>query len=174
MCEDVRSGTDVWGCKEWNQCVRSVEKRSLFKMRKKLINTSGRIQVPSSRTSQITQAWDLYCSYLITLPCPHNCLQPQGDCNPPGSSVHGISQTRILEWVAISFCRGSSQPRDRTRVSCIGRHILYHWATGKHTGFVLCPLKSSFYARVTLRESHAEPIIKMATLSKRNFPQCQC
>ena len=41
------------------------------------------------------------------------------DCNLPGSSVHGISQARILEWVAISFSRGSSQPRDRTRVSCI-------------------------------------------------------
>jgi len=33
-------------------------------------------------------------------------------CNPPGSSVHGISQVRILEWVAISFSRGASQPRD--------------------------------------------------------------
>ena len=41
------------------------------------------------------------------------------DCSPPGSSVHGISQARILEWVAISFSRGSSQSRDWTRVSCI-------------------------------------------------------
>ena len=39
------------------------------------------------------------------------------DCNPPGFSLHGISQERILEWVAISFSGGSSQPRDRTRVS---------------------------------------------------------
>ena len=38
-------------------------------------------------------------------------------CSPPGSSVHGISQTRILEWVAISFSRGSFWPRDWTRVS---------------------------------------------------------
>ena len=45
---------------------------------------------------------------------------------PPGFSVHGISQARILESVAISFSRGPSQPRDRTR---IGRWILYHWAT---------------------------------------------
>ena len=35
------------------------------------------------------------------------------DCSPPGSSVHGILQTRILEWIAIPFSRGSSQPRDR-------------------------------------------------------------
>ena len=40
------------------------------------------------------------------------------DCNPPSSSVHGILQARILEWAAISFSRGSSRPRDRTRVSC--------------------------------------------------------
>ena len=37
------------------------------------------------------------------------------DCSPPGSSVHGIFQARLLEWVAISFSRGSSWPRDRTR-----------------------------------------------------------
>ena len=41
------------------------------------------------------------------------------DCSPPGSSVHGILQTRILEWVAISFSRGSSRPRDRTHVSYV-------------------------------------------------------
>ena len=41
------------------------------------------------------------------------------DCSPPGSSVHGILQARILEWVAISFSRESSEPRDRTQVSCI-------------------------------------------------------
>ena len=40
------------------------------------------------------------------------------DCSPPGSSIHGILQARILEWVAISFSRGSSQPRDWTQVSC--------------------------------------------------------
>ena len=39
------------------------------------------------------------------------------DCSPPSSSVHGILQARILEWVAISFSRGSSRPRDRTQVS---------------------------------------------------------
>ena len=49
--------------------------------------------------------------------CPTLC-DPL-DCSPSGSSVHGISQARILEWVAFSFCRGSSQPRDQTGVSCI-------------------------------------------------------
>ena len=51
------------------------------------------------------------------------------DCRLPGSSVHGIFQSRMLEWVTISFSRGSSHPRDRTHVSCIGTWILYHWAT---------------------------------------------
>ena len=45
-------------------------------------------------------------------------LQSHG-LNPPGSSVHGILKARILEWVAISFSRGSSQPRGRTWVSCM-------------------------------------------------------
>ena len=49
------------------------------------------------------------------------------DCNPPGSSVHGISQARLLEWGATSFSRASSQPRNRSCISCIGRQILYRW-----------------------------------------------
>ena len=59
--------------------------------------------------------------------CPTLC-DPM-DYSPPGSSVHGILQARILEWVAISFSRGSSQPRDWTRISCVsctGRWIPYH------------------------------------------------
>ena len=51
------------------------------------------------------------------------------DCSPPGSSVHGILQARALEWVAISFSRGSSQPTDQTHISSINRLILYRWAT---------------------------------------------
>ena len=52
------------------------------------------------------------------------------DCNPPQSSVHGIHQAIILEWVAMCSSRGSSRPRDRTRVSyisCTGRWVLYHY-----------------------------------------------
>ena len=46
------------------------------------------------------------------------------DCNLPGSSVQGIIQARILEWVAISSSRGSSQPRNWTQVSCIAGRFL--------------------------------------------------
>ena len=53
-------------------------------------------------------------------------LRDSMDCSLPGSSVHGIFQARVLEWVVIPFSRGSSQPRDLTCVSCIGGWILYH------------------------------------------------
>ena len=46
-------------------------------------------------------------------------------CSPPGSSVHGISQARILEWVALSFFRVSSRPRDQTQISYIAGRF-YH------------------------------------------------
>ena len=59
--------------------------------------------------------------------CPTLC-NPM-DCSLSGSSDHGIFQARVLEWIAISFSRGSSQPRNRTRVSRIaGRHFIV-WAT---------------------------------------------
>ena len=51
------------------------------------------------------------------------------DCNPPGSSVYGISQVRILEWVAISFSKESSQTRDQTWVSCIAGRFFTNWDT---------------------------------------------
>ena len=55
------------------------------------------------------------------------------DCSPPGSSVHGIFQAWILEWVAVSFSRGSSWPRDRTWVFCIVGRCFTVWATREAT-----------------------------------------
>ena len=61
------------------------------------------------------------------------------DCSPPGSSVHGIFQARILEWVATSFSRGSSWPRDQTRVSCIvGIFFTTDWAPVTTPGVCVC------------------------------------
>ena len=51
------------------------------------------------------------------------------DCSLSGSSVHGILQAKILEWVAISFCQGSSRPRDRTWVSRIAGRLFTIWVT---------------------------------------------
>ena len=84
---------------------------------------------------------------LIAKLCLNNFCNPM-DCNPPDSSVHGISQARILEWVAISFSRGSSRPRDWTCVSCIGRQILYCWGT---------------------REAQRKKVLTQKTISKRKF-----
>ena len=56
-------------------------------------------------------------------------------CSPPGSSVHGILQARILEWVAIPFSRGSSWPRGQTQVSCIAERFFTDWATREGGGY---------------------------------------
>ena len=67
------------------------------------------------------------------------------DSSPPGSSVYGISQARILQWVAVSYCKGSSQPRDQNPVSCIGRWILYRWATREASGICRLLIYSVMY-----------------------------
>ena len=72
----------------------------------------------------------IYCG-LCASTVVHSCLtlcDPM-DCSLPGSSVREIFQARILEWVAISFSRGSSQPKDQVQISCTSRWILYLWAT---------------------------------------------
>ena len=65
----------------------------------------------------------------ITQLCPALC-DPM-NCSLPGFSVHGTLQAGILEWIAIPFSRGSSQPRNRTLVSCITDRLFTVWATGK-------------------------------------------
>ena len=78
----------------------------------------GQGSLVSGAQSSVTQSCSTFCNRV--------------NCSPPGSSVHGIFQARILEQVAISYSRGSSWLRDWTHiscVSCIGWWILYHWAT---------------------------------------------
>ena len=75
-------------------------------------------------------AWEVLCCCWVARLC-QTILQRHGLYSSPGSSVHGISQARELQWVAIFFSRGSSQPRVWTHVSCLGRWILYHWSTRK-------------------------------------------
>ena len=84
---------------------------------------------------------DTELSSLLPLCCS---LRPL-DCSPGlDSSVHGIFQARILEWVAISFSRGSPRPRDGACNSCIGRSILYRWATREAPSCLLEVSISSF------------------------------
>ena len=76
----------------------------------------------------------VYCVCSVTSSCLTVC--DPTDYSPLGSSVHGIFQARILEWVPISSSRGSSKPRDQTWVyciSCIGRQILYYCDTWEAT-----------------------------------------
>ena len=69
-----------------------------------------------------------YMTVLIAQSCSDS-LQPRELCSPPGSSVHATLQARMLEWLAMAFSRGSSQPRDRrTRVFCMAGHFLTVWA----------------------------------------------
>ena len=106
---------------------------------------------------------------LVAQSCPTLCYHM--DCNPPGSSVHGISQARILEWVAIPFSRGSSWVRDQTWVSrIVGRFFriwnhqervikskaIYFHLLCPSTWFtpdILLPVNSTFFFKMKLSSS---------------------
>ena len=68
------------------------------------------------------------------------------DCSPPGSFVHVILQARMLEWVAVSFSRGSSQHRDQTQVSLFAGRFFTVWATKEAGENTLHSVISNFYA----------------------------
>ena len=70
------------------------------------------------------------------------------DCNSPGSSVHGISQARILEWVGISFSRGSSQPKDLPNPAY--KQILFYWATREAPNYTLVKNKTKPYTLISI------------------------
>ena len=78
-------------------------------------------------TAHLSIHFESEVKVLVTQSCPTLC-DPM-DCSPPGSYVYRILQTRILEWVAISFSRGSSWPRDRTQVSHTAGRLFTNWAT---------------------------------------------
>ena len=69
------------------------------------------------------------CVWVCVWVCVAQQLCDPMDYSPPGSSVQGILQARVLEWVAISFSKGSSRLRDRTHVSCIAGRFFTVWAT---------------------------------------------
>ena len=77
-------------------------------------------------TAYYTAVESVKLKVLVTQSCLTLC--DPIDCCPPVYSVHGILQARIPEWVAIPFSSRSSQPRDRTQVSCVVCQVLYIWA----------------------------------------------
>ena len=89
--------------------------------------------------------WELRIAWqvpFLTERSVHGCSAESVDYSlAVDSSVYGISWARILEWVAISFSRGSSRPRDWTCISWIGRWILYYWANWEaHALTCLCAI----------------------------------
>ena len=89
-------------------------KSSLMMERRKEWSAS-RNEIERKKESEVAQSCPTLCDTM--------------DCSLPDFSVHGIFQARILEWIAISFIRGSFQPRDRTQVSCIAGRCFTIWAT---------------------------------------------
>ena len=84
--------------------------------------------------------------------------------SPSGFSVHGISQARILEWVAISFSRGSSWPKDWTCVSCIAGRFLTIWATREVTPKAVCQFQGWILQALQLPPSHTSGTLPDAML----------
>ena len=95
-----------------------------------VVRTEPKTVVPLQSTCYWVQAHTAchMCVCLVTQLCPTVC-NPL-DYSPPGFSIHGIFQARILEWVATSFSRGSSQSEDRTCISCVSCFVgqyFTHW-----------------------------------------------
>ena len=95
-----------------------------------------KVNLPGQVVQEIIRHLDFLLTCMHAQLCPTLCGCM--DCGLPGSSVHRISQARILKWVAISFCRRSSQPRDPNThllylLQC--RQFLYHWATREAHSF---------------------------------------
>ena len=86
---------------------------------------------------------------------PQSCLTlcDTVDCNPPGSSVHGILRAGILEWAAFSFSRGSSQPRDGAQVSRVAGRCFTIWATREVQPLTLFRLQQAKELRFKLISS---------------------
>ena len=108
-----------WGCKELRSQQLNNDNRPIK------ILFSNQVGVLINRTLVIyVQIYHCLLLLIIAKSCPALCYPM--DCSLLGFSVLGILQARILEWVATSYSRGSSQLRDHTCISCIGRWILYH------------------------------------------------
>ena len=121
ICHEVMGQANWPWTTEWSSWQRRIEfcqenalviANTLFQQHKRWLYTWTS---PDRKKSEVAQSCLTLCDPV--------------DCSRPSSSVHGVLQARILEWVAISFSRGSSQPRDQIRVSCIAGRRFILWAT---------------------------------------------
>ena len=88
------------------------------------------------------------------------------DCSLPGSSIQGIFQTRVLEWVAISFSRGSSQPRDWNQVFCIVDRCFTTWAN-REVQELMLNLKLQYFGHLMWRTDSLEKILMLVKIEDR-------
>ena len=101
----------------------------IWKLWSKEIKSKFQIQISPNVKSHLRENHKRQWVSKVAQSCPTLC-DPM-DCSLPGTSVHGIFQAIVLEWIAISFSRGSSQPRDQTRVShIVDRHFTI-WPTSE-------------------------------------------
>ena len=107
-----------------------------------------------------------YCCCLVTKSCLTLC-DPM-DCSPPGFSVHGISQARILEWVAMPSSRASSQPRDQTQVSCPAGGVFATEPPGKPTVYYYSATTRNEFESVVMWWMNLEPVIQREMSEREN------
>ena len=117
---------NYWSPRAWSLCSAT---RETTAMRSPCTSTEQQPLVSKTRESPCTVTKTRCNQYVKSLSRVRLC--DPVDWSPPGSSVHGIFQARILEWVAIALSRGSSQPRDQIQVSCIAGRCFNLWATNK-------------------------------------------
>ena len=103
------------------------------------------------------------CMYLVVQACLSLC-NPMG-CSWPGSSVHGISQAKILEWVAISFSRDlpdpGIEPESLVSPALAASWILYHWATREAQACLYHSINSSFAVHLSIFVTKSYESIKL-------------
>ena len=98
--------------REWQNILKVMKEKNL----QPRLLYPAKVSFKYESESEVAQSYPTLCSPM--------------DCSLPGSSLHGILQARVLEWVAISFSRESSQPRDRTQISHIVDRRFTVWARG--------------------------------------------
>ena len=143
-----------------------------FLHREEFVELKDIFSVKLKRRCSIKQQKRRFCRARMTTVCsvaqlhltlcdPMDCSPPPWgrtgdpmDCGPPGSSVHGILQARILEWVTMPSSRGSSQPRDRTHVFCIAGGFFTTGSPGKPRMTTMLQQKTVFEGK---RERKAPP-----------------
>ena len=103
--------------------------------------------------NHFSKIYYISCCCLVTKSCLTLCYPV--DCSPPGSSVHGISQARVLEWVAIPFSKGSFQPRDQTLISCLVGRFFTTESPGKPiTSLIRVKCKSSVKIKIKVAQKY--------------------